>query len=342
MASVSKFLLLTLAALLISSPSLDAAQNKPKPSKGRPTAGPGVMYRFVDETGSTVVKDYLPPEIVPKGYSILNLAGQTLQVVPPVLSKAEQAEEKRRKVQQASEERARKEAIRRDAELIRQFASVEDIMRARDTQLSALDVQISIRNGQTNLLTTQLEEMQRHAADYERRGQAVPSTLLKDIQESQRQIDDNKGFVDAQNGEKNKIAERFKSDIIRFKELQAQRLLRKRDESGVEGSEGTTAVVLCRSNEECRKAWQLAQIYARDNGTRSLEIVTDTLILTGKPMNERDVSLAFSFVPERDQGAQLVLEVSCEKSDQGAALCASERVRNIVAGFEGYLNSRLN
>lgn len=307
----------------------------------QPKSGPGMLYRYVDENGNTVVKDYLPPEIVPKGYTILNQYGQTLEVVPPVKTKAELAEEKRLKAQQAAEERAKRDAARRDAQLIRQFSTVEDIMRARDTQLSALDVQISIRNGQTTLLTSQLEEMQRHAADYERRGQPVPSQLLKDIQESQRQIDDNKGFVDIQNTEKKRIADRFKDDIVRFKELQAQRLLRRREESGVVGIEGTTAVTFCTSHEHCRKAWQLAQIYARDNGTRSLEIVTDTLILTGKPQQQTDIALAFSMVPERDQGSQLVLEVSCHNSDEGNALCDSERVRQILGGFESYLRSRL-
>lgn len=340
--ATKSFLLLVCAALLGSPGQLEAAQQKPDKSKaGFKAGGPGVLYRFTDETGAVVVKDHLPPEVVPKGYAILNQFGQTLEVVPPVKSKAEQAEEKRLKAAQAAEERARKEALRRDAELMRQFTAVEDLMRARDTQLSALDVQISIRNGQTNLLTTQLEEMQRHAADYERRGQPVPSQLLKDIQESQRQIADNKAFVDGQNNEKSRIAERFKDDIVRFKELQTQRLLRKREESGVVGAEGNTSVVLCRDNDQCRKIWQLAQIYARDNGTRGLEFVTDTLIMTGKPLKESDISVAFSKVPERDQGSQVVLEVSCHNSDQGNALCSSERVRDIVNGFEGYMSSRL-
>lgn len=335
MAFASKFLLLFVFSGLtaVSLSTANAASNQQR-------SGP-VLYRYTDESGATVVKDHLPPEVVPRGYTVISSYGQVLEVVPPVKSKAEQAEEKRLKAQQAAEERARREAIRRDAELMRQFTAVEDLMRARDTQLSALDVQISIRNGQTNLLMSQLEEMQRHAADYERRGQPVPSQLLKDIQESQRQIEDNKGFADAQNAEKNRIAERFKNDIVRFKELQAQRLLRKREESGVMGAEGNTIVVSCTDSERCRKAWQLAQIYARDNGTRSLEIVTDTLILTGKPIKESDISLAFSMVPERDQGSQVVLEVSCHNSEQGTALCGGDRVRQIVNGFETYLNSRL-
>ncbi len=338
MASVPKILLLALAALLLSTPAAEAAQSK---QKSKPTGGPGVLYRYVDDTGAIVVKDFLPPEVVPRGYTVTNQSGQVIQVVPPVLSKAEQAEAKKRKAEAEAEERARRDAIRRDAELLRNFASVEDIMRARDTQLSALDVQISIRNGQTKQLTSQLEEMQSHAADYERRGEAVPSQLLKDIQESQRQLDDNKRFVSLQDAEKLKVADRFKNDIVRFKELQAQRLLRKRDEAGSESSDSATAVALCSSTDSCRKAWQLAQIYARDNSTRSLEIVTDTLILTGKPVSDRDVSIALSRVPNKDQGAQLVLEVSCLNSDAGTALCSSEKVRGIVSGFESYLSSRL-
>lgn len=341
MASVTKLLLvLAIGATTSVVPCAEAAQNQSK-SKPVKSVGPGVLYRFTDETGSVVVKDHLPPEVVPKGYTILNAYGQTIEVVAPVKTKAELAEEKRQKAALAAEERAKREAARHDAELMRQFSTVEDIMRARDTQLSALDVQISIRNGQTNLLTSQLEEMQRHAADYERRGQPVPAQLLKDIQESQRQIDDNKSFVETQNKEKNRIADRFKSDIVRFKELQTQRLLRKREEEGVVGAQDNTAVVTCRDTAQCGKVWQLAQIYARDNGTRSLEIVTDTLILTGKPLKDSDVALAFSKVPEREQGSQVVLQVSCMNSDAGTTLCNSDRVRTIVNGFERYVADRI-
>lgn len=321
------------ALLLLPTASIAAKQQQ--------SSGGRVLYKYVDESGALVIKDYLPPEVVPKGYSIVNAYGQTLEVVPPVKTKEELAEEKKLKKQREAEERARREAARRDADLIRQFTRVEDIMRARDTQLSAIDVQISIRNGQTNLLTTQLEDMQRHAADYERRGQPVPAQLQKDIRESQRQMEENKKFVDIQEQEKARIAERFRQDIIRFKELQAARVIRQRDQSDGEGLAETTAVHNCGTAEMCRKAWQLAQIYARDNATRSLEIVTDSLILTGKALGDRDISLSFSMVPERDNTAQIVLEVSCNASDAGNQLCQTERVRNIVDGFGQYLASRL-
>ena len=34
-----------------------------------------VLYKYVDESGALVIKDYLPPEVVPKGYSIVNATG---------------------------------------------------------------------------------------------------------------------------------------------------------------------------------------------------------------------------------------------------------------------------
>lgn len=328
-----KILAFSLSALLLLSLPAHAAQQ---------SSGSGrVLYKYVDDEGTLVIKDYLPPEVVPRGYSIVNAYGQTLEVVPPVKTKEQLAEEKRLRKQREAEERARKESARRDADLIRQFSRVEDIMRARDTQLSAIDVQISIRNGQTNLLTTQLEDMQRHAADYERRGQAVPAQLQKDIRESQRQIEENRKFSDTQEQEKARIAERFRSDIIRFKELQAARVIRQRDQDDSVAFNNNTTVHNCQNGEMCRKAWQLAQIYARDNATRSLEIVTDSLILTGKALGDRDISLSFSMVPEKDSAAQIVLEVSCNTSDAGNQLCQTERVKNIVDGFGTYLASRL-
>lgn len=322
---------LAFAFIALLSPNLFAAQG-----------GGRVLYKYVDENGTLVIKDYLPPEIVAKGYSIVNASGQTIEVVPPVKSREELAEEKKLKKQREAEERARREAARRDADLIRQFTRVEDIMRARDTQISALDVQISIRNGQTNLLTSQLEEMQRHAADYERRAQPVPAQLQKDIRESQRQIGENNKFVELQNAEKARVSDRFRFDIIRFKELQAARVVRQRDSNDGELGSANQAVSSCTGRENCRKAWQLAQIYARDNATRSLEIVTDTLILTGKPLGDRDISLSFSLVPDRADVSQIVLEVACAANDAGTQLCQTERVRNIVFGFDPYLQSKLN
>lgn len=299
-----------------------------------------VMYRYVDGNGVTVIKDYLPPEVVPKGYTILTENMQVVEVVPPVKTREQIKEEKALRLKMEAEERARREAAKRDAELLRQFTQVDDIMRARDTQLSAIDVQISIRSGQSALMVSQLEEIQKHAADYERRGQPVPAELLRNIQEMQHQLAENRAFVDSQNKEKERVAEKFKNDIIRFKELQAQRVLKNRDDDGRVTAANTTSYS-CADNDLCRKIWQLAQLYARENTTRSLEIVTDSLILSGKPMSDRDLSIAFSKVPDRDKGAQIILEISCNNGEAGQALCNGERGKKVIDGFAPYIDSRL-
>ncbi len=332
MVSNRKFVLLAaVVSLLMCDLSWAAAARS---SSGR------TLYRYVDANGTTVVKDYLPPEVVSKGYTILNESMQVLEVVPPVKTREQLLAEKRERQQREKEERERREAAKRDAELLRQFTHVEDIMRARDTQLGAIDVQISIRTGQSALLTSQLEEIQKHAADYERRGQPVPAELVRNIQESQRQLAENRNFVDTQNKEKERVADKFKGDIIRFKELQAQRVLKNRDDEGRVTAANTTSYS-CPDQEQCKKVWQLAQLYARENATRSLEIVTDTLILSGKPLNERDLAIAFSKVPDRDAGAQIILEISCANNEAGQALCEGERGKKIVDGFSNYVDSRL-
>lgn len=300
-----------------------------------------VLYKFRDDAGAMVLKDYLPPEVVARGYTIVNEYGQTLEVIEPVKTREQMAAERESRAKLEAEQRIKREAAKHDAELLRQFTTVEDIMRARDTQLASLDVQISIRSGQSNLITSQLEDMQKHAADFERRGAAVPAQLLKDIQESQRQIGENQGFIEQQGKEKEKIADRFKADIVRFKELNAQRVLRNRNDDGSVNAQNTS-LFSCSGQEQCRKAWQLAQIYARDNATRSLEIVTDTLIMTGKPSAERDLALALSKVPDKTDGAQIVLEASCISTSAGQAFCSSDAVKTIVDKFPDYLNSTLN
>jgi hypothetical protein len=156
----------------------------------------------------------------------------------------------------------------------------------------------------------------------------------------QRQLGENRGFVETQNKEKERVADKFKSDIVRFKELQAQRVLKNRDDDGRVMAANTTSYS-CTDNDLCRKIWQLAQLYARENATRSLEIVTDSLILSGKPTSERDIAIAFSKVPERNVGAQIVLEISCLNGELGDALCNGERGKKILDGFAPYIDTRL-
>ncbi|MDQ7049534.1 MAG: hypothetical protein Q9M92_08320 [Enterobacterales bacterium] len=98
---------------------------------------------------------------------------------------------------------------------------------------------------------------------------------------------------------------------------------------------------MCPDLEVCNRAWQLAQIYARDNASGKIEIITNTLILTSKPEKSSDVAISFSKIPASENKMQIVLEVSCTQDEPGVAHCKEPEIKNIRLNYIDYLKSRM-
>ena len=157
------------------------------------------MYKYKDKDGVTVIKDFLPSEVVPRGYSIVDKYGNVIEVVSRVKTKEEKAAEKLRKKQAAEEEAKIRKQLKRDNELLRQFTTKVDIVRARENQLNSIRVEIGIRASNTNRIKRQLKKYQSKAADFERRGQPVPKALEDNIEISLKQIEDSADFITEKN-----------------------------------------------------------------------------------------------------------------------------------------------
>lgn len=137
----------------------------------QPSAGQGgELYRYVNDKGVTVLDRQVPPEYVGKGYEVLNKQGRVLKVVPP----APTAEE----MQKRLDDKARAGS---DAQLLRLYASVDDVDRARERKLAELDGLIGVARGNLQSLRTQQANLQSQAADDERAGRQVPAHLLAQI-----------------------------------------------------------------------------------------------------------------------------------------------------------------
>jgi hypothetical protein len=130
-----------------------------------------VLYRYVDSRGVTVLdRQGVPPDIVAKGYDILNQQGRVIQTVPPAPSADE--------VRQQSE--ARDQAIA-DAQLLRQYSSLEELDRAKARKLAEVDGMIAMVSGNLQVLQAQQDTVQAQAADQERNGREVPKALLDQL-----------------------------------------------------------------------------------------------------------------------------------------------------------------
>ena len=296
-------------------------------------------YRYKNAEGAVEIKDKITKEMELTGYDVINELGKLVKHVEPTKTLAQLDADRLRKIEERNQEIKRQQQIRHDADLLRQFSSIGDIIRNRDSQLLALEQRIRIQNSKEDLLKLQLEDQQQQAATYERLGQNVAKSLLNDIQASQDQIANNQLNTQFLEKEKIRVEKSFERDIIRYKELESVRMALRKNAREKEGTE--PVLYTCPDLESCNRAWQLAQIYARDNSTGKIEIITNSLILTSRPEESTDIALSFSKIPAPENKKQIVLEVSCSPDEAGVSFCKTDKLKMIRKNYLEYLRLRM-
>jgi hypothetical protein len=147
-----------------------------------------LYYRYKNEQGITVQTDRLPPAVVRQGYQIVSASGDVLKVVPRELTADER---KARDAQNAENQRglAEQERIRKwDRSLVLRYSNVDEIDAAKRRGLKEFDTRIGILQGNLMSLKGQIESEQGDAANYARRGKAVPEDLEKRIKELKSEV----------------------------------------------------------------------------------------------------------------------------------------------------------
>lgn len=298
------------------------------------------FYRYKNAEGAVEIKDQITPQMEKAGYDVFNEMGKLVRHVEPSKTLAELDQDRLDKIDLRNVQIRKNQQIRKDVDLLRQFTSVGDIIRNRDSQLLALEQRIRIQNSKANLLHLQLEDQQQQAATYERLGQKVAKSLGKDIKASRDQIANNGVNTELLEKEKIRVEKSFERDIIRYKDLESLRLTLRKDTKKLDGTK--PVIYNCPDSQTCNRAWQLAQIYARDNGTGKIEIITNTLILTSRPTEDHHIAISFSRIPAPDNKMQIVLELSCANTEQGVSFCLTPNIKGIRKGYLDYVRERLN
>jgi hypothetical protein len=129
------------------------------------------LYRYENAEGVLVLdRQGVPPELIGKGYEVLNQQGRVIRVVPPAPSEAERM--------RMAEDKARAES---DAQLLRLYSTPEDIDRALERKLGEIDAVIAMTRANLLSLQTQQAALQSQAAELERSGRKVPQHTVAQI-----------------------------------------------------------------------------------------------------------------------------------------------------------------
>lgn len=169
------------------------------------------------ECGNTV-----PPEYAQHGHEEKSASGVTRDSTGRAKSLAElEAERKLERERAAAALRAQEQAAK-DRVLLDTFSTEDDMLLARDGQISHLESQVKLTESHIEKLRRGLDELIDDAAAHERRGSELPEKLVKDIESLRTQIEDNEVFIETKVVERTDILKKFDADIARFRELKGQ------------------------------------------------------------------------------------------------------------------------
>jgi hypothetical protein len=186
------------------------------------------LYRYINSQGVLVIDYRVPPEVVDKGYDILNADGSIYKVVPRAPTEEEMAEQAsqiyRERVAAEESERLRKW----DESLLLRYSSVADIEAARERGLRDLRIRISILQSNVRSLKSQVESNQARAADIERSGGKVPEEIVSAIHDLRDEMGETERAIEEREREVEVVQQSYARDIERFSSLLDQVELRRR------------------------------------------------------------------------------------------------------------------
>lgn len=170
------------------------------------------LYRYTNSDGRMVIRSTLPREAIYTGYEIVDSQGRVLKTVEKALP-----EEERIKL------REKHRALERDRDLVKLYPTPKDAERARDRQISAIQLKITYAQNNISQLNNKLNDEVSSAANYEKAGNDIPENTKKSIDSISRQIRDEEAKIANFETDIGKISREFEGIINRIQEINAEK-----------------------------------------------------------------------------------------------------------------------
>ena len=179
------------------------------------------LFRYIDENGVTVLDDDVPPDFVRRGYTVMDLQGRVVKVVPRALTQREiRARARQMELDKIT---SRKTTNRKaaDAALLRLYSSTHDVMRARDSEISGIQELVDSARTKLHKQLTEKKQLEVGVADFEEAGKAIPKDRLNRIAGLEARIKKLRGEVTAGFLEIRRLKQAYSADFKRVQELYA-------------------------------------------------------------------------------------------------------------------------
>lgn len=177
------------------------------------------MKCWTNDEGIRECGDQIPPEFAQKSHEELGKSGVVREKTERAKTDEELAEQRRLDKIQKEKDKVAAAQKKKDDVLLQTFSTVEDIERARDERLTALEAAIKLTDARSKKIEYDLDRRIQKAASAERVGKTASEDLLNDIESLKRQLKNNETFIAGKRAKQEVIKEAHAKDIAHFKEL---------------------------------------------------------------------------------------------------------------------------
>ncbi len=296
------------------------------------------MYKYVDENGKTHYASYIPPQYAKNAHAEYRqgLKVKTTEKAkdPKVLKHEQELKRAREQLRRENALLAKKQRAK-DKKLLNTYQNEDDIILYRDGKLRSVDAQIDITRANVERLKKQIEDNQRNMANLERQGKKIPEKLIKRNHGYEKQIEKYYALIVTNKKLKQDIFDESAKDIQHFRKLKK---VSKNRPAAIKSKVNRKSlelydVVICRTKKTCKKYWNRAKAYLKKYATTPISLVGDNIIMTERPVEADDISLALSKNEFSKKETRFFLDVQCSLTVEGTSLCKSKKVNAIRHNF---------
>ena len=163
--------------------------------------------------------DKVPPEYSQKGHQEISTQGVVVDEQERAKTEEELEEQRKLDAIKAEQERMVAEKEKQDQILLRTFSGVDEIELTRDGKIAAIESSIILANKRNEKLQGDMDELLGKAAEEESSGKTLSEHLLKDMESKERQINNNKKFIEEKRADQESLKQEYANNIERFKKL---------------------------------------------------------------------------------------------------------------------------
>ncbi len=178
------------------------------------------MYKWVDEDGNMHFGDKIPAKYLAKEHDELNEHGIKARHKEAEKTAAEKAEDKRRKqeLEQAARDAEKKKRL--DRVLLDAYDSERDLIKARDSRLDDVALQIQLSEAVINGSSKKLASLEKKVAQAKSSNHEVPANLYSGIEIEKKQIATQNRVMASHKKRSEEISLKYDDYIKRFRAAQ--------------------------------------------------------------------------------------------------------------------------